>query len=138
MSDSRAEGPATIAQSYLDSFASGDPEQIAAHVTADFVNEHTSALGSSCTGRDAYLARLPNFLADMVDLKYEVEELVVDGPAVAAFYEMTATWHGQAPIRIRGVQRLVMRDGGIAHRTDYWDSQVFLAQVEAHGSDDGT
>ena len=130
-----ADTPAKIARAYLESFAGGDPKQIVAHVAENFVNEHTSALGSGCVGRSAYLDRLPGFLGDMVELCYEIEDLVVDGSAVAAFYTMTAKWQGEAPISIRGVQRLVIADGLISHRTDYWDSQVFLQQVEAFNTE---
>lgn len=104
-------------------------------VSVDFVNEHTAALGSGCTGRDAYRERLPSFLADMVDLQYEVERLVADGAQVAAFYTMRARWKGETPISIRGVQRLQVVDGLITHRTDYWDSAVFLGQVSAEARD---
>ena len=127
--------PALIARAYLKSFAGRDPKQIAANVAENFVNEHTSALGSGCVCRSAYLDRLPGFLADMGELRYEIEDLVVDGSAVAAFYTMTARWQGEAPISIRGVQRLVISDGLISHRTDYWDSQVFLQQVEAFNTE---
>lgn len=133
---SSTDDPAAVARSYLQSFAAGDPSVIADHVTGDFQNEHTSALGSSCRGKDAYRDRLPGFLADMVDLRYEIEDLVVEGATVAAFYTMHAKWQGDAPISVRGVQRLVVRDGLIAHRIDYWDSQVFLQQVEAFTAED--
>ncbi len=126
-----------VVASYLASFAGGDPDAIAAHVSEDFVNEHTAALGSGCVGRAAYRERLPAFLADMVGLDYAVEDLVVDTDAaapddagrVAAFYRMTARWQGDAPFTVRGVQRLEVADGLITRRTDYWDSAVFLAQV---------
>ena len=80
--------PSAIARSYLESFASGSAEEIAAHVSPDFVNEHTSALGAGCVGQDVYRQRLVGFLADMVDLRYEIEHLVVEGSEVAAFYTM--------------------------------------------------
>ncbi len=118
-----------MARSYLNAFTDRDPAAIAAHVADGFINEHTSALGAGCIGRAAYLERLPGFLADMVDLDYQIEELVVDGDRVAAFYTMTARWQGQAPISVRGVQRLVIAEGLIVHRTDYWDSAVFLTQA---------
>ena len=70
----------------------------------------------------------------MVDLRYEIEDLVTADATVAAFYTMTARWQGGAPIVVRGVQRLVMRSNLIVHRTDYWDSKVFLDQVEAWSS----
>lgn len=66
----------------------------------------------------------------MVDLRYEIEDLVVDGDRVAAFYRMTARWQGETEIAVRGVQRLLVSDGLITHRTDYWDSAVFLTQAD--------
>ena len=123
-------------RSYLASFSSGDPELVAAHVSDNFVNEHTAALGTGCIGKAAYRSRLPGFLSDMAELAYGVEDLVVGGLAdgavtVAAFYTMTASWQGDVPISVQGVQRLVVRDGLIDHRTDYWDSANFLLQASA-------
>lgn len=125
--------PAAVARSYLASFATRDPEAIAGHVSADFVNEHTAALGSGCVGRDEYRARLPGFLADMVDLRYEPEDVVAEGDRAVVTYTMTARWRGTTPITVRGAQRLVVREGLVVHRTDYWDSKVFLDQLDAHG-----
>lgn len=127
----RPSDPTGVARSYFDSFSTGDPLMIAAHVSDDFSNEHTAALGSGCTGRDAYLERLPGFLADMVDLRYEIEQLVASGSDVAVFYTMTARWQGLTPIEVRGAQHLVIVDGAITRRVDYWDSKVFLDQLEA-------
>lgn len=120
---------ASVARSYLDAFSRADPAEIASHVSHTFVNEHTAALGSGCTGRDAYLERLPGFLNDMVELRYEVESLVVADDVAAAFYTMTARWQGDSPISVRGVMRLRVDNGLVTHRTDYWDSAVFLTQV---------
>lgn len=122
--------PAGLARSYFDSFATGDPQRIAAHVSEDFSNEHTASLGSGCTGRDAYLERLPGFLSDMAGLRYDIEHLVVSGSDVAVFYTMTARWQGRTPIEIRGAQRLEIMDGAITRRVDYWDSKVFLDQLD--------
>lgn len=124
--------PLDVAREYLSSFSSGDPATIAALVADDFVNEHTAGLGAGCVGRAAYQERLGGFLSDMQGLTYEVEHLIADTESgeVAAFYVMSARWQGTAPFRIRGVQRLRIRDGRISHRTDYWDSAVFLAQVD--------
>ena len=96
-----------------------------------FANRHTAVLGGSgCDGRQAYLERLPDFLASMPGLRYEVELLVVDGSDVAAFYRMSGRWQGAAEFVLRGVQRLRVEDGLITHRTDYWDSAAFLSQVD--------
>lgn len=122
--------PMTIASQYLESFATAEPATIAAFVAEDFVNEHTAGLGTGCEGRQVYQERLVNFLSDMAGLAYEVEHLVSNDNQVAAFYTMRASWQGTAPFTIRGVQRLVVENGLITHRTDYWDSAVFLSQVD--------
>jgi hypothetical protein len=49
--------PTIVARAYLHSFATGDPDEVAAHVTDDFVNEHTAALSSSCNGKTEYRRR---------------------------------------------------------------------------------
>lgn len=121
--------PEETVRSFLAAFSSGDIDLITGHVTEDFINEHTAALGLGSVGRDTYRERLPTFLADMVDLRYEVEDVVVDGDRAAAFYTMSARWQGDAAFSVRGVQRCVVADGRIGRRTDYWDSAVFLTQV---------
>jgi predicted ester cyclase len=119
-----------VVRSYLQAFAGADADVIAGHVADGFINEHTAGLGTGCVGKAAYRDRLPGFLADMVGLQYEVEDLLIDGERAAAFYTMTASWQGDVPISIRGVQRFVVRNDLIRHRTDYWDSAVFLAQAD--------
>ena len=120
-----------VARAYLGSFSSGDPHAIAAHVAPDFVNDHASALGSSCVGREEYLRRLPQFLASFPGLRYEVGSVIVgksgDG-AVAVEYRMVATIDGR-PIDIRGVMVMNVRDGLITRRTDYWDALTYLRQT---------
>lgn len=128
--DEPTDDPKSIVRRYLSSFAAADPQKIAQFVAEDFVNEHTAGLGTGCQGRSAYEERLVGFLSDMVGLTYEVEQLIGDADQVAAFYQMSATWQGTAPFSLRGVQRLVVEDDLITHRTDYWDSAVFLAKVD--------
>ena len=122
--------PADVARSYLASFDTRDPDHIASHVTDEFRNRHTSALGSDCDGKATYRERLPDFLASMPGLHYEVEQLITEGDHVAAFYTMSGRWQGETPFTVRGVQRCHILDGQIAERTDYWDSAGFLAQVD--------
>jgi ketosteroid isomerase-like protein len=119
---------AAVARSYVESFATGDPDAVAAHVTGDFVNEHTAALGSGCVGRDEYRSRLPGFLATFEGLRYDVEEVVADGDRAMVAYTMHAMHDGHA-VSIRGVMSIVVRDGLVAKRTDYWDALTFLKQV---------
>lgn len=120
--------PAAVAASYLASFSSGDPEAIAAHVSADFVNEHTSALGDPCRTRAVYAERLAGFLDRFADLSYEPEEILTDGDRVAVAYVMRARCEGR-PFEIRGVFRMRITEGLITHRTDYFDSLSFLRQT---------
>lgn len=120
--------PSEVCTSYLASFATADPERVVAHVTDDFVNEHTAALGSSCAGKDEYARRVPNFLASMPQLRYEVEDVVADGDRVVAAYTLH-THVNDRDVAVRGVMRFQVRDGLIAKRTDYWDSLVFQQQA---------
>jgi predicted ester cyclase len=122
--------PRQVAEGYLGSFAGADPDDIASRVTADFVNEHIAAIGRGSVGRDAYRQRLPGFLASFAGLRYDIEEVVVDVDRLVVAYTMRARGQGATPIDVRGMQRLVVRDGLVARRVDYWDSLVFLLQVE--------
>ena len=120
-------------QHYLDALNDHDADAIAACVTEDFENEHTSALGHGLQGREAYRARLTGFLAEFADLHYDVEEFVVEGDRAAVAYRMTFDWLGDPPQRhpvaIRGMFRFRVHEGQIAHRVDYWDSADFRRQV---------
>jgi ketosteroid isomerase-like protein len=122
--------PADVARSYLASFAGRDPDAIAAHVAAGFVNDHASALGAPSEGRDEYRRRLPAFLERFPGLHYDVQQVVADGPAIAAAYVMTAISDGH-PIEVRGVMLFDIAGGEIRSRTDYWDSLTFLRQTGA-------
>ena len=120
--------PAEVCRSYLASFATADPAEVVGHVTDDFVNEHTAALGTGCAGKDEYARRVPNFLASMPGLRYEVEDVVADGERVVAAYTLH-THVNERDVAVRGVMRFQVRDGLIAKRTDYWDSLVFQQQA---------
>jgi steroid delta-isomerase-like uncharacterized protein len=120
--------PADICRRYLESFATGDPDVVASFVSNDFVNEHTSALGSGCQGKDEYRRRLPGFLASMPGLSYEVESQIAEGDQVANAYTLRARVN-ERDIAVRGMMRITVRDGLITDRTDYWDSKSFLQQA---------
>jgi ketosteroid isomerase-like protein len=113
---------------YLAALNAHDPDAAAAAVAEDFVNEHTSARGTSVHGREAYRARLGRFLHDFAGLHYELEDLIVDGARAAVPYTMTFRFGGR-PVRIRGMFRFTVRDGLVAHRVDYWDGEEFRHQT---------
>lgn len=117
-----------ICTKYLQAFGTGDPDQVVACVTDDFVNEHTAALGSGCIGKAEYSRRVPGFLTSMPGLRYEVEDTVADGDRVVVAYTLH-THVNERDVSVRGVMRFRVRDGRIAHRTDYWDSLVFQRQA---------
>lgn len=119
---------ADVCRGYLEAFATGDPERVAAFVTDDFVNEHTAALGGGCVGIEEYRKRLPGFLASMPGLRYDVEDVVAEDERACAAYTLRTTVNDK-PIAVRGVMRFFLRDGKIAHRIDYWDSLVFQRQA---------
>jgi len=121
-------GTAAVARSYLESFAAADPDAVAAHVADDFINEHTAALSSGCEGKTEYRRRLPGFLATFAGLRYDIEEVIAQDDKAAAAYTMHATYEGH-DIVVRGVMRITVRDGLVAHRIDYYDALGFLRQV---------
>ncbi len=132
MGDS-AERTRRAAVAYLDALNAHDPDAAAAAVTEDFHNRHASSLGRGLGGREAYRARLPEFLAEFSELHYVPEAVIVEGDLAAVPYRMTATWLGDPPRRhpvaLPGVFVLRIRDGLIAERTDHWDSGDFLQQT---------
>jgi steroid delta-isomerase-like uncharacterized protein len=126
----------TAVRAYLAALDAGDPGAVAACVTEDFVNEHTSRLAESVCGREAYRERLAAFLAEFRALRYEIEELIVDGERCAVAYRMSARWAGtdpgsprDRPFTLRGMFRFRVEAGRIAHRVDYFDSAEFERQV---------
>ncbi len=128
-----ATGTRDAVLAFLDALNAGDPDRIAACVTDDFHNEHTSTLGHSLRGRVAYRERLPLFLGQFAGLHYDVEDLIVDGDRAAAAYRMSCRWlddgGAEHPVTIRGVFRFRVAAGRIAHRIDYWDSGEFQRQI---------
>ncbi len=119
---------ADIARSYLNAFATGDPADVAGHVTDDFENIQVGLLGTGCSGADTYRERLAGFLGAFTNLRYDVEELIVDGDKVAAAYKMTFTDDGRS-MEIEGVMIMTIKDGKIAVRKDYWDGLSHLKQT---------
>jgi len=121
------------ARSYLAAFAGGDPDAIAAHVTERFVNDHASALGDGCVGRDEYRRRLPDFLAAMPGLHYEPGEPIVDAPRLAMPYTLhadgTTPAGDRVPVIVRGVMLLRFDGELIAERLDVWDALTYLRQI---------
>jgi steroid delta-isomerase-like uncharacterized protein len=118
-------------RTYLAALNGHDADAIAACVTEEFVNEHTSTLGHSRHGRAEYRQALEGFLADFGDLHYELEAVIVDGDRAAVPYRMSFRMRsaGDAPVSVRGVFVFRVEDGLIAHRTDYWDSGEVRRQL---------
>ena len=109
--------PIEVATSYLESFAKRDPDLIASHVSEDFKNIHTSALGDPCEGKSSYRDRLPGFLNKFKDLTYECEEIISQEERVFISYLMRADVDG-SEISIRGVFNLNIINGFIESRID--------------------
>ena len=120
--------PADRCLTYLAAFATGSADAVVDNVTDDFVNEHTAALGTGCTGRDEYARRVPGFLLSMPGLCYDVEDVVADGNRDVVAYTLHAHVNHR-DVAVRGVMRFDVRDDLIARRVDYWDSHVFTQQA---------
>ena len=120
--------PSEVCAAYLAAFATGIPDNVTAMVTDGFVNEHTAAFGSGCTGKDEYERRIPGFLASMPGLRYDVEDITADGPSVYAAYTLHAHVNDR-DIAVRGVMHFRVEGELVAKRTDYWDSLVFQRQA---------
>jgi steroid delta-isomerase-like uncharacterized protein len=136
MSDGDRSPRATV-QAYLDALNRGDADGIAQCVSDGFINEHTSTLGETIVGREAYHKRVSQFLQTFAELHYDTETMIVDGGQVAVPYRMSAVWRGtpadrsrDRPFTIRGMFRFRVEQGHIVHRVDYWDSADFLRQVD--------
>jgi steroid delta-isomerase-like uncharacterized protein len=128
----RPGGPVDVVVAFLAALGRADVDAAVELVADDFRNEHTAALGNSIDGRDSYRERLPGFLATFRGIAYEAEDVVAEGDRVVVPYRMTARYvddRGEHPVAMRGVFRFQVVDGRIAHRVDYWDSQVFLDQL---------
>lgn len=120
-----------VVTAYLEALNGHDADRIAGCVTDDFVNEHTAAGAVSRHGRAAYRAALDDFLTDFADLTYTVEHLIADGDRAAVTYRMSFRMvsAGDRPVTVRGVFVFAVRDGLVAHRTDYWDSGEVRRQL---------
>jgi steroid delta-isomerase-like uncharacterized protein len=124
-----------VVLAYLDALNRADPDAVAALVSEDFVNEHTSARGQTLHGRVAYRARLDEFLATFPALNYDVEDIVAEGAKVVVAYRMTAHHAGaggagtRVPIDVRGVFRFVVAGDRITHRVDYRDGITVEQQL---------
>ncbi len=136
----RDAGPAATVRAYLAALNRGNADEVAAYVSDGFVNEHTSTLGETTVGREAYRQRVEQFLARFPGLRYEVEQTIAEGQHVAVAYRMSAAWRrpgtdasGDRPFLIRGMFRFQVEAGRIVHRVDYWDSADFQRQVSAAG-----
>lgn len=127
-----AERTRTAVSAYLAALNEHDPDRIASCVAEDFVNEHTSTMGHSRYGRAEYRAALPGFLGGFEGLRYDIEDVLVDGDRAAVAYRLSFRMvsAGGAPVSVRGVFRFRVDDDGlIAHRVDYWDSGEVRRQI---------
>jgi steroid delta-isomerase-like uncharacterized protein len=124
-----------VVRAYVAALNEGHVDAVLVRVAPDFVSEHTSALGESFAGRDAYRARLPGFFALLPSRHYEIEDVITDGQRAAVPYTLRALAarpDGEhRPIVLRGVFVFTCRDGLIARRVDYWDSMEFRRQLDA-------
>lgn len=130
--------PVDVATSFLRAMSGNDPDAIAALVSDGFRNEHQSALGSDCVGRDEYRRRLPHFLDAFSDRSYEVDDVVAqrrDAVTDVVIKYRFRAHYGDAPVEMPGVMWLTVRGPLVTRRVDTFDSLTFLRQTGE--TDDG-
>lgn len=124
--------PVDVATSFLRALAGNDPDAIAALVAESFRNEHNSALGSDCVGREEYRKRLPHFLDSFQDRSYEIDDIVSQRrdavTDVVIRYRFRGLYAG-ADVEIPGVMWLTVRGPVVTRRVDTFDSLTFLRQT---------
>jgi steroid delta-isomerase-like uncharacterized protein len=122
-----------VVAEYLAALNAGDVDAVVSCVDEGFINEHPSDLGTDVTGAAAYRERLGPFLTEFAHLRYQAEDVIVDGPKVVVPYLMRATWRAPdgtgRPFSLRGVFVFTVTGGRIARRVDYWDGMAFSRQV---------
>lgn len=116
---------------YLAALNAHDPDAIVACVAEDFVSEHTSSMGNSRRGRANYRRALDDFLADFTNLRYEAEQVLVDGAYAVVPYRMRFELRSAdgKPVTVRGVFVFEVAHDRIVRRTDYWDSGEIQRQL---------
>jgi steroid delta-isomerase-like uncharacterized protein len=113
---------------YLEALNAHDADAIAACVSTDFFNEHTSADGRSLRGRAVYRERLAGFLTEFEQLRYDVEDLLVFEDRATVAYRMSFRMNDR-PVSVRGMFWFRVVDGEIVHRRDYWDGTTVARQL---------
>jgi len=97
------------------------------------------ALGGSLVGREAAREAMWGYLRGFPDLRWQVEEQVVNGDSVITrwwakgthqgpFLGITPTWRA---ISVHGVTVTWWRDGKVARLWGYWDSGWLMRQLQA-------
>lgn len=112
----------------MDSFASGDPDRVAAWVTDDFINNQMGVLGTRFQGRALYRERLEGFLGRFPGLNYTPGDPVAQNDRVVLPYIMGASDQGR-PIAIDGVMVITVAGDRVARRDDYWDGLTYFQQI---------
>lgn len=124
--------PVDVAMSYLRALAGNDPDAIVALVSESFRNEHNTALGSDCVGREEYRRRLPHFLDSFQDRSYEIVDVVSERrdavTDVVVRYRFRGIYTG-ADVEIPGVMWLTVSGPFVTRRVDTFDSLTFLRQT---------
>lgn len=124
--------PVDVAAAFLRSLSGHDPDAVVELVASGFRNEHHSALGSDCVGREEYRRRLPHFLDAFQDRIYEIDDILSQRrdavTDVAVRYRFRANYQGNQ-IEIPGVMWLTVRGPEITRRVDTFDSLTFLRQT---------
>jgi len=122
---SAAEGPVhRLVRAYLDVWASGDVAALDGLVTDDF---QRSDWNGHVESRDELAVRIGQDRAAIDDLRWQVQDLLVEGDLAAARLVQRGTWHDTGDVLVVPVHALYhVEDGRLASEFPLGDHVAFL------------
>jgi steroid delta-isomerase-like uncharacterized protein len=132
----RSRTPAEVAESALASFASRDPDQVAANAHPDAV-EHFLPIGAF-EGRAAVREFWREVFAAFPDFEIELTRIVADDRNAAVYWTARGTFTGSpfqgieptgGRVELVGTDAMEIEDGLIVRNTIYWDGAAFARDI---------
>jgi steroid delta-isomerase-like uncharacterized protein len=127
-----------VLEAFYAAYNAHDAAAAAALYTKDGRHDEI-AMGKSRSGTAALQDGLEGFFRMLPDVSWSPKEVIRSGDWLAVTYRMTGTFTPRAKqdqsipqpkrVAIDGLHLLNVADGKIKATRDYWDKDVFLAQI---------
>lgn len=100
--------------------------------------EHDTLMGEGLNVLENVREHLSQFHTGFPDLKYEIQDVVLDGDRIAVRYRLTGTHRGRflgieatgRPIDIEGAEFWRLAKGKIVEHWNYLDSMILMQQLD--------